>query len=180
MISVHEEGRWPHTGALEEACAGNAFNLPVPGGFNDTEMRAVLDRLILPRVAAHAPQAVVLQCGADAVTEDPLSRLCLSNNAHRGVVRALRPLSPRFLVTGGGGYNPWSVGRCWTGVWAELSGQTIPDRLPPQAQAVLRALHWGGGRPPPDERLLTTLADPPREGPVRARITDRLARLEAR
>jgi len=181
MISVHEQGRWPFTGALGDRCSGNAFNLPVPKGFNDTEMRAVLDGLILPRVAAHAPQAVVLQCGADAVTEDPLSRLCLSNNAHRAVVRALSPLSPRFLVTGGGGYNPWSVGRLWTAVWADLAGQPIPDRLPPQAQAVLRALHWGGGaRPPPDETLLTTLADPPREGPVRPEITDRLALLAAR
>ena len=181
MISVHEAGRWPFTGALEDACKGNAFNLPVPQGFNDTEMRAVLDRLILPRVAAHAPQAVVLQCGADAVSEDPLSRLSLSNNAHRAVVRALRPLSPRFLVTGGGGYNPWSVGRCWTGVWAELAGIDIPDRLPPQAEAVLRALHWGGGRRAlPDEALFTTLADPPREGPVRPEVSDRLAVLEGR
>ena len=181
MISVHEQGRWPFTGTLGECCVGNAFNLPVPKGFNDTEMRAVLDRLILPRVAAHGAQAVVLQCGADAVTEDPLSRLCLSNNAHRAVVRALRPLSPRLLVTGGGGYNPWSVGRLWTGVWAELAGQTIPDRLPPEAEAVLRALHWGGGRrPAPDEALFTTLSDPPREGPVRPEITDRLALLEAR
>ena len=181
MISVHEEGRWPFTGALDDVCSGNAFNLPVPRGFNDTEIRAVLDRLILPRVAAHAPQAVILQCGADALTEDPLSRLCLSNNAHRAVVRALRPLSPRLLVTGGGGYNPWSVGRCWAGVWAELAGVDIPDQLPPAAQAVLRALHWGGGgRPIPDEALLTTLSDPPREGPVRPAITDRLALLERR
>jgi acetoin utilization protein AcuC len=181
MISVHEQGRWPFTGALDEGGCGNAFNLPVPSGFNDTEMRAILDRLILPRVAAHAPQAVVLQCGADALAEDPLSRLCLSNNAHRAVVRALRPLSPRFLVTGGGGYNPWSVGRCWAGVWAELAGEQVPHRLPTPAQEVLRALHWGGGgRPPPEEAMLTTLADPPREGPVRPEITDRLTVLEAR
>ncbi len=181
MISVHEQGRWPFTGALEDAGAGNAFNLPVPKGFNDTEMRAVLDRLILPRVTAHAPQAVVLQCGADALTEDPLSRLCLSNNAHLAVIRALRPLSPRFLVTGGGGYNPWSVGRLWTAVWAELAGHPIPDRLPPEAEGILRALTWGGGgRPPPDEALMTTLADPPREGPVRADITERLALLATR
>jgi acetoin utilization protein AcuC len=181
MISVHEQGRWPFTGALEDACSGNAYNLPVPKGFNDTEMRAVLDRLILPRVAAHRPQAVVLQCGADALAEDPLSRLSLSNNAHRAVVRALRHLSPRFLVTGGGGYNPWSVGRLWAAIWADLSGQTIPGRLPPQAQAILRALHWGGGgRPLPDEALFTTLADPPREGQVRPEVADRLALLEAR
>lgn len=178
MISVHEEGRWPFTGALTDRGCGNAVNLPVPRGFNDSEMRMVLHEVILPRVAAHRPDAIVLQCGADAVEEDPLSRLSLSNNAHREVAAALRPLSPRFIVTGGGGYNPWTVGRCWAGVWAVLSGQEIPDRLPPGAEAVQRALTWGRkGRPGPDETLFTTLADPPREGPVRDEIRERLRAL---
>jgi acetoin utilization protein AcuC len=181
MVSVHEEGRWPFTGRLADEGCGNAFNLPVPRGFDDTGMRAALDALILPRVAAHRPGAIVLQCGADGVEEDPLSRLSLSNNAHRAVVRALRPLAPRFIVLGGGGYNPWAVGRLWTAVWGELSGQDLPDRLPEAAQAVLRALSWGGGgRPPPAEAMLTTLADPPREGALDAEVRARLSVLARR
>ncbi len=181
MISVHEEARWPFTGLLTDHGCGNAFNLPVPRGFNDTEMRAVLEGLILPRLQAFKPDIIVLQAGADALTEDPLSRLCLSNTAYRGVLRAVRPLAPRMLLLGGGGYNPWSVGRCWAGLWAELSGQNIPDRLPDDASAILRALSWGGGgRPAPAEALLTTLADAPREGPVRGEIKDRLAILARR
>ena len=151
----------------------------MPRGFNDTEMRAVLDRLILPRVQAFRPQAIVLQCGADALEEDPLSRLSLSNNAHWSVVAALRPLSPRYLVLGGGGYDPWSVGRCWTGVWATLSGQEIPDRLPAVAQEVLQALPQGR-RPAPAPHMITTLRDASREGPVRAEVADRLAALARR
>lgn len=181
MISVHEEARWPFTGQLSDDAGGNAFNLPVPAGFNDTEMAAVLDGLILPRLQAFRPDALVLQCGADALDEDPLSRLSLSNNAHWSVVAALRGMAPRFLVLGGGGYNPWSVGRAWTGVWATLAGAEIPDRLPPEAAAVLGALHWhGGGRPPPAPHMLTTLCDPPRPGPVRPEIRSRLAVLAAR
>jgi acetoin utilization protein AcuC len=181
LISTHEEGRWPFTGTLEDAGGGNCFNLPVPRGFNDSEMDAVLDGLILPRLSAFAPQALVLQCGADAVEEDPLSRLSLSNAAHLAVVRALRDLSPRFLVLGGGGYNPWTVGRCWTAIWGVLSGQDLPERLDAEAQAVLRALSWGGGgRPPPEEALLTTLCDAPRNGPVRPEISERLRFLARR
>lgn len=182
MISVHEERRWPFTGRLEDDAGGTAFNLPVPRGFNDTEMRAVLDGLIGPRLEAFAPQAIVLQCGADAVAEDPLSRLELSNNAHRAVAAALMRLAPRMIVLGGGGYNPWSVARAWTGVWGVLAGRELPERLPPAAEAVLRALRWPGaraGRCPP-EAWFTTLADAPREGPVRAEVRDRLARLAAR
>jgi acetoin utilization protein AcuC len=85
-------------------------------------------------------------------------------------------------VLGGGGYNPWSVARCWTGVWAVLSGQPMPDRLPPEAEAVLRALVWPGaraGRNPP-EHWFTALRDPAREGPLRPEIGARLAVLARR
>lgn len=182
MVSVHEERRWPFTGALQDSAGGSAWNLPVPRGLNDTEMAQVRDRLIVPLVAGFAPDALVLQCGADAVEEDPLSRLSLSNNAHWDVLCALRPLAPRLLVLGGGGYNPWSVARLWTGVWGILSGQTLPDRLPPEAEAILRALRWEGhsrGRNPP-ESWMTTLRDPPRPGPLRPEITARLDHLRAR
>ncbi|MEE4118199.1 MAG: acetoin utilization protein AcuC [Paracoccaceae bacterium] len=177
MISVHEERRWPFTGALDDTAGGSAVNLPVPRGFNDTEMAFVREALIVPLVERFAPDAVVLQCGADAVEEDPLSRLSLSNNAHWAVVAALRPLSPRFLVLGGGGYNPWSVGRLWTGVWGVLAGEEIPDRLPVEAEAVLRGLTWQNrrGRTPPGH-WFTTLRDAPREGPLRPEVRERVAR----
>ncbi|MCU0907595.1 MAG: acetoin utilization protein AcuC [Rhodobacteraceae bacterium] len=183
IVSVHEERRWPFTGDLSDrGASGQVWNLPVPKGFNDTEMAAALDGVILPAVAAFRPDAVILQCGADAVTEDPLSRLCLSNNAHRAVAAALRGMAPRLVVLGGGGYNPWSVARCWTGVWGMLAGFDMPDRLPDGAEAVLRALTWSGraaGRNPP-EGWFTTLADPPREGPVRDEVRARIACLSAR
>jgi acetoin utilization protein AcuC len=178
LISVHEEHRWPFTGLLADDGGGNCFNLPVPRGFNDTEMRAVLDGLILPRVAAFRPDAIVLQCGADALEEDPLSRLSLSNNAHWSVVAALRTLSARYLVLGGGGYDAHAVGRCWTGVWATLAGEEIPDRLPDAAQAVLRALPRS--RRPPAPHMTTTLRDAPREGPISPELRTRLATLAAR
>ncbi|MGG7645577.1 acetoin utilization protein AcuC [Rhodovulum sp. YNF3179] len=180
MISVHEERRWPFTGALQDRAGGAARNMPVPAGLNDSEMDAILDGAILPLVADFRPEAVVLQCGADALAEDPLSRLTLSNGALWRVVAALRPLAPRFLVLGGGGYNPWSVGRAWTGVWATLAGHEIPDRLPGSAQAVLRALNWSRARSrPPAPSLMETLADAPRPGPIRPEIRTRIAAVTA-
>ncbi|MCU0905060.1 MAG: acetoin utilization protein AcuC, partial [Tabrizicola sp.] len=181
MISVHEEGRWPFTGGLADTADGSAFNLPVPKGYNDSEARAVLHGLILPRVAEFAPDALVLQCGADSLLEDPLSRLALSNRAYLEAVRALLSMAPRVLVLGGGGYNPWSVGRLWTAIWGLLSGQGLPDLLPEAGQAVLRGLSWnGGGRPAPEPAMWTQLLDKPREGPVRAEVRDRLALLARR
>ncbi|MDU8912654.1 acetoin utilization protein AcuC [Aestuariicoccus sp. MJ-SS9] len=179
VISVHEARRWPFTGLLTDRGGDAAFNLPVAAGFNDTEFALVLDRVILPAVETFRPDAVFLQCGADALTEDPLSRLALSNRAHVAAVRALRPLSPRLIVSGGGGYNPWSVARCWTSVWAELSGAEVPDRLPPEARAILAALSWTRkARPGPE--LVATLRDTPREGPIRDTLRADVDTLRAR
>ncbi|WP_246033022.1 acetoin utilization protein AcuC [Falsirhodobacter xinxiangensis] len=181
LISTHEEGRWPFTGLLADEGGGNCYNLPVPRGFGDAGMAMVLERLILPRLAEFAPEAVILQCGADGVEEDPLSRLSMSNNAHWSVVAALRGIAPRYIVLGGGGYNPWTVGRLWSGIWAVLAGHEVPDRLPEDASAVLAALDWGGGaRPPPDPGLLVTLRDDPRPGIVDPALRERLHFLERR
>ena len=170
-ISVHEAGRWPLTGAADDRAGGQARNLPVPSGLNDTEMRVLLDDAILPLIDAARPEALFLQCGADALEEDPLSRLSLSNNAHWNVVRAVRHRAPRLIVTGGGGYNPWSVSRCWAGVWAMLNDFMVPRSVPPEAEAVLRSLRYNraAGRNPP-AHWFTTLRDAPREGIVRPGI----------
>lgn len=182
LISTHEEKRWPFTGAITDAGVGQTFNLPLPRETADAAFALIRDRLILPAVEAFAPDAIVLQCGADAVEEDPLSRLALSNNAHFDTLAALMPLAPRFLLLGGGGYNPWSVGRLWSGAWAVLSGRAIPDRLPDAAEAVLRDLSFKGnsrGRNPP-AHWFTTIRDAPRPGTVSADIADRVAHLAGR
>lgn len=170
-LSVHEAGRWPHSGGADAPAGGLACNLPVPAGFNDSEMLWLLHQAILPIAHRLRPQAIMLQCGADALEEDPLSRLALSNNAHWGVVRALMGLAPRFILLGGGGYNPWSVARCWAGAWGVLNGCEIPERLPPAAEAVLRGLtyHRAAGRNPL-ETWFTTLRDASRPGVVRAAV----------
>ncbi|MGI4748522.1 MAG: hypothetical protein ACRYGI_10085 [Janthinobacterium lividum] len=174
-VSVHEEKRWPFTGLADDRGGGGARNLPVPAGLNDSEMRVLVQEAILPLVRGHRPDAVFVQCGADALEEDPLSRLCLSNRALADAVGNLRDLAGTLdvplIVTGGGGYNPFSTGRCWAILWAVLNRIEVPPVLPPAAEAVLRALRFprGAGRNPP-EHWFTTLADAPREGPVRRQI----------
>ena len=180
MISTHEAGRWPFTGALGDVLGGTAFNLPLPRGAHDGDFALALEQVILPAVADFRPQALIVQCGADAVAEDPLSRLALSNNAHWRAVTALRPLSPRLLVLGGGGYNPWSVGRLWSGVWAVLTGTPIPDRVPEPARAVLSGLSWHRQRGACPPHLTRTLRDAPRDGSPAAETRARVDALRAR
>ena len=170
-LSIHEDGRWPFTGTLDDRAGGRGRNVPVPRHFNDQELDLIVDKVVMPIGRALRPEIVVIQCGADALADDPLSRLELTNTALWRAVGRTAALADKVLVTGGGGYNPWSVARCWTGVWATLNGIDIPERLPQAAEAVLRALTWSraAGRNPP-EHWFTTLADAASVQPVRDEI----------
>lgn len=170
-ISIHEQGRWPYTGAEDDVGQGRACNLPVPRGFHDAELDCVIDRVVMPLAQRVAPQAVVLTCGADALAGDPLASMQLSNVALWRTIERLVALAPAAVVVGGGGYNPWTVARYWSGIWARLSKQPMPSVLPERAQAVLRALHCDlVDDEDVDPAWLTTIADEPRRAPVRAEI----------
>lgn len=176
-LSIHEGARWPFTGQRSRP---GALNLPMPERLNDTEFRLALEQVVLPLIDRWRPEAIMVQCGADAVEEDPLARLSLSNNSHRLAVRSVLGRAPRLIVTGGGGYNPWTVARCWALVWAEVNTLAPPRRLPAAAEAVLRglSLNRAAGRNPP-EHWFTTLGDEPREGVVREEVRRALAEARA-
>jgi len=169
-ISIHEHNRWPYTGTLADQ--GPSWrNLPVPPGFNDSELAFLIDEAVVPLGEAFAPEVAMIQTGADGLADDPMSKLALSNQALWRAVARLRALAPRVLVLGGGGYNPWAVARCWAGIWATVAGFEIPELLPEPAERLLRAVDWRHrlARDPP-VHWFTALADPPNEGPVRAEI----------
>lgn len=170
-VSIHEAGRWPGTGAASDTGDGRACNLPVPPGFNDAELEALLRSVVLPLAGRLGPQAVVITCGADALAGDPLSRMALSNVALWSAAERLAATAPAAVVLGGGGYNPWTVARYWTGLWGVLTKREIPRRLPPSAREILTPLTCDLVD---DEDFqhewLSTLADRPNPGPVRAEV----------
>ena len=172
-VSVHEAGRWPAGKGVETVNRPGIVNIPVPAAFNDDEFLYVLDAAILPIVSDFQPAAIVLQCGVDGLADDPLSRLALSNRVFPKAVVEIGRLSPRFLVLGGGGYNPWAVGRAWAMNWAVLNRIEIPDEMPEEASAILRSIEWkhSRGRNPP-ERLFTRFLDPPNHGPIREDVRE--------
>ena len=133
-VSIHEEKRWPHSGLVEDRAAGGARNLPVPRDFNDSELDFLMHHAVLPLARQFDPQALVVTCGVDGLAGDPLSRLSLSNVGLWRAVERLVAEYPRAAVLGGGGYNPWTVIRCWSGLWGRLSARELPGTLPPAAQ----------------------------------------------
>ena len=171
VVSIHERGRWPHSGAVDDVGRGYACNLPVPAGFNDSELDLLLDSVLMPLAAAFAPEAVVVTCGTDALAGDPLSRLALSNVALWDAVERVIGDEGPAVVLGGGGYNPWTLAPCWAGLWARLGGHDVPDVLPGAAQQILRSLECDLVEDEDvDPAWFRTLADGPRPGTVREEV----------
>ena len=159
ILSVHEAGRWPRTGNASDP-ARHVHNYPVAAGFGDNNFESLMNSEILPAVRAFGPQLLILQCGADALADDPMSKLALSNASHARMAAAVAAFVPRLLVTGGGGYNPWATARCWARVWGVLNGLEAESPIGAEAQAVLRAVTWSHsrGRNPP-ERWFDSVCD---------------------
>jgi acetoin utilization protein AcuC len=170
-VSIHEEKRWPHSGLVEDRAHGAARNLPVPRGFNDTELDYLIEQAVRPLASVFNPQAVVITCGADGLEGDPLSRLALSNQGLWTAVEKLVQDYPRAVVLGGGGYNPWTVVRCWSGLWGRLSGRKLPALLPSAATTFLKGLECDLiDEDEVPEHWLTQLVDPPNTGEIRPEV----------
>ncbi len=175
-------GGWRDWGPL-----GNALNVPLPRHTHDGEYRWVFERL-WPRVlAAFCPDAVVLQAGTDILAPDPLGKFRISTGFFLELVaRVLAEAprhgngAPRLAVLGGGGYHPLMLARCWTGVWALLSGRSLPAELPEAGARLLRAVGWDDDE---DEayypKLFRSRLEPACEGPLRPELQHQVENLLA-
>ena len=171
VVSTHERKRWPFTGGLDENIPDRFLNVPLPSHCNDSEFMFVFEKLVFPLLDRFQPEALIIQGGADALEDDPMSRLCLSNQVIFKILSILLGSSQRVLLTGGGGYNPWTVARLWTGFWTLISGRTIPEVLPNQATELLRSLSWQR-QTKPKEIMLNSIYDVPMEGQLRDEVRD--------
>ena len=169
IVSAHEEKRWPFTGGIEENLVDRFLNIPLPSRCNDTEYMFVFENLVFPLLERFQPEALIIQGGADALEDDPMSRLSLSNQVLYKILVVLLGLSHRVILTGGGGYNPWTVSRLWTGFWALISGSSIPESLPATAIDLLKSLSWQR-KIMPKESLLSSIIDIPMEGKLRMEV----------
>jgi len=171
FASIHEESRWPYTGALDDTVNGRACNLPVPAGINDNEYARLMQAVILPFIATAAPDGVVVTLGADALRGDPLSKMGLSNRSLWRAADACIAQVPHAVVLGGGGYNPWTTARLWAGFWGRLAGHELPSLLPAAALDVLDALECDLiDEDDRDPRWIDRLVDEPDTGCIRPAI----------
>lgn len=131
IADIHEDGRflYPGTGTRDEIGSGVArgtkLNVPMPPGAGDTVFAAAFDE-VETFVAGHAPELILLQCGADSLGGDPITHLQFTESSHGMAAERLRALADRLcdgrlLAMGGGGYDRGNLARAWTRVVEALA-----------------------------------------------------------
>jgi acetoin utilization protein AcuC len=177
-VSIHDQHRWPYSGTHSHPHAG-AFNFSVPLDFNDSEFDFLMQNAVLPLLEVKEVDSLVICCGADCLSGDPLSYMKLSNVALWDAVEQLIALDKATIILGGGGYNPWTVTRYWAGMWGRISGQEMPDKLPADAQGFMRRMECDLiDVEDIEEQWLTTMADTLYPGEIRDEIKSLAAEVQ--
>ena len=160
-LSLHESGRFlfPGTGFPDDfgqaKARGTSLNVPLYPYTLGEVWREAFEAIVPAAFARFAPEAVVLQVGADAHADDPLAHLLLTSQEWMDIFDRLLVLSDGLplVITGGGGYNLQTVARLWAMVAAHCAGLAL-FRHHPRA-VCRRARHHAPARPhAPDNRSL--------------------------
>ncbi|MFB6312165.1 MAG: histone deacetylase family protein [Salinirussus sp.] len=118
FASIHEQGLYPGTGAVDEtgeaAGAGRTINVPFPPGAGEVEYIAALERVIGPEIRSFDPGLVIVSAGFDAHEHDPISRMRLPTEGYGQLANAVRELASdtdaalAFVLEGGYGLDTLS------------------------------------------------------------------------
>ncbi|MEZ5754086.1 MAG: class II histone deacetylase [Paracoccaceae bacterium] len=140
-ISLHQDRNYPtDTGGAEVrgtgAAHGTNLNIPLPPGTGHKGYLEAFQRLVLPALHAHKPDAILIACGFDAAALDPLGRMLATADTFRQMTRLTRQAAEtlchgRLLAVHEGGYSEAYVPFCGHAVIEDLAQSpiTAPDPL---------------------------------------------------
>ena len=135
-ISIHQERCYPQdSGDVDVTGSDNApnsnMNIPLPPGAGHAAYLEVMERLVIPKLRQFKPDLVVVACGFDAASGDPLSRMMCSSETFRLMTRMVMAETDGKLVAAHeGGYSEVYVPFCGHAVLEEMSGAANPIEDP--------------------------------------------------
>jgi acetoin utilization deacetylase AcuC-like enzyme len=94
--STHQMPLYPGTGERSETGEhGTIVNAPLRAGDGGEAFRAAMEAVILPRIAAHRPDLIIISAGFDAHRRDPLANLELEAGDFVRATRQLMEIADR-------------------------------------------------------------------------------------
>ena len=156
-VSVHQDRCFPPTsGFRDEQGRGEGFgyslNIPLPPGSGNGAYLYALDQVVIPALEAYRPDIILVACGFDAATIDPLARQMVTSHGFAQMTRRMLDAAAglcngRIAFVQEGGYSPHYVPFCGLAVIREILG--LPYQSDPFAP-MLEAM--GGDQLVPHQR----------------------------
>jgi acetoin utilization deacetylase AcuC-like enzyme/nucleotide-binding universal stress UspA family protein len=150
FFSVHQHPHVPGTGVFTEtgrgAGEGYTINIPLPRGWGDGELIALLEEVLRPVAMAFQPEIILVSAGFDTHIKDPLGAMYLTSSGFAGLTRALMELASeccqgKLVLCLEGGYHKRSLANSVMAVLKELSNETVSNVAELAAQADQRKLN---------------------------------------
>jgi len=140
-ISLHRYDEWPTpfypgTGKIEEVGEGEglgfSINVPLPIGTGDEDYLYAFNEIVPHLIESYKPEIIIHQFGVDAHYQDPLVHLGLTTKVYKEISEITHNLAHKFsngkyLILGGGGYEPRTVARCWAIMFVTISESEVKD-----------------------------------------------------
>ena len=140
-VSLHESGKYlfPGTGEIRElgsgAGRGLKLNLPLEPFTEGESYLEVLEQVTPAALRHFRPDVLVVQAGADAHFDDPLSDLMLTTRDYEAIFRRILAWADDFtagrvLFTLGGGYSFRAAPRVWAILYLVMHDLHVAQDLP--------------------------------------------------
>jgi len=133
-VSTHQFPYYPGTGDFGESGfgrgAGTTLNVPLPAGCGDAEYVGALQRLFVPAARWFRPDVLLVSCGFDAHSDDPLAAMEVSGEGFLAMTAIVREVAEelcggRLVFALEGGYAASGLGE---GTAAVLEAVLRPER----------------------------------------------------
>ncbi len=103
--------------------------MPLPQGTFDEAYMEAFNEIVPPLIEKYKPEILLNQFGVDTHYQDPLVGLSLTTKSFVEISSTLHKLAHktshgRYLIFGGGGYEPSNVARCWALMFITVAGVT--------------------------------------------------------
>ncbi|XP_063368780.1 histone deacetylase 8-like [Cydia amplana] len=135
-LSIHkfEPGFYPGTGDIDDignlAGKGYACNVPLHAFYSDDTLEYVFGKVFASILDIFLPDAIVVQCGADALALDPHGGACVTARGYCKCVNTVLEAGRPTMLLGGGGYNHANAARLWTSLTALVTGVSLDENIP--------------------------------------------------
>ena len=140
-ISLHRYDKktfFPRSGGIEEIGTGDGtgFNINIPwesgkdikeiGNISDRDYVHAFKSIVLPILGKYKPELILVACGFDSASGDPLGKIMLSPNSYYWMTKKLMEICPKVVISLEGGYNLKVIPVCTEKCIKALLNEDIP------------------------------------------------------